>query len=299
MSPHMLATVAAARSIRPTRGAGGKLAPGHIVRRTMPRARYPKTIEADYAAALVGLEHGALRAAIRPLIARLPTLLGKAAAARGDRMDVGEAADLTRLVDRARSDLSTALDTTSVERLARRYGEQTGAYQKAELQRQTRAVLGVDVAMLDPKVPTLIEHHVAENVQLIKSLGAGAANDVAKIASRALTTGATIDDVTSDIEDRFGIVERHARLIARDQIGKLNGQIATARHRELGVTRFTWRDCGDERVRPEHAALNGQSFSYDDPPGEGLPGEPVCCRCGADPVLEDLLGQLDGEDEDT
>ncbi len=75
-----------------------------------------------------------------------------------------------------------------------------------------------------------------------------------------------------ELEDGFGIATRHARLIARDQIGKLNGQVTAARHQELGVKSFIWRTAGDDRVRPEHEELEGESFTYDDPASEGLLG---------------------------
>ena len=36
------------------------------------------------------------------------------------------------------------------------------------------------------------------------------------------------------------------------------------RHQRLGIEKFTWDTSGDERVRDEHRALDGQVFSYDD-----------------------------------
>jgi hypothetical protein len=48
-------------------------------------------------------------------------------------------------------------------------------------------------------------------------------------------------------------------------------------------------------VRPEHVILHGNIFSYAEPPSEGLPGEPIMCRCSANPVFADILAQLDGE----
>ena len=44
-----------------------------------------------------------------------------------------------------------------------------------------------------------------------------------------------------------------------------------------------------DRVRDEHQELEGETFSYDDPPSEGLPGQPVLCRCFAEPVLDEIL----------
>jgi uncharacterized protein with gpF-like domain len=50
-------------------------------------------------------------------------------------------------------------------------------------------------------------------------------------------------------------------------------------------------------VRKHHVALEKQSeetpFPYASPPPEGLPGEPILCRCYAEPVFDDLLAELD------
>jgi SPP1 gp7 family putative phage head morphogenesis protein len=52
---------------------------------------------------------------------------------------------------------------------------------------------------------------------------------------------------------------------------------------------------GDERVRDEHEGLDGEQFDYDDLPSEGLPGEPIQCRCYAEPVLSAILDDTGDE----
>jgi hypothetical protein len=44
----------------------------------------------------------------------------------------------------------------------------------------------------------------------------------------------------------------------------------------------------DERVREEHAALEGQTFAWSSPPAVGHPGEDFQCRCVALPVIDEL-----------
>jgi len=215
-----------------------------------------------------------------------------------DRVDAGEGARARQLVDRARQQFQTAVHPNAIDTLAGKFGKRTSDVQLALFKRQARAALGIDISTLDKGLPTLIGHFAAENVSLIKSLGNKTFDDIEKLATRAVTSGTRHEEMAADMEERFGIAERHARLIARDQIGKLNGQVTRARHKEVGINKFTWRTAGDERVRPEHDDLDGQEFSYDDPPSEGLPGEPVCCRCGEDPVFDDLLGAADDDEDD-
>ena len=256
----------------------------------IPKPQQPKAIEADYAARLVSIVHST-RSAIDSLLRDLPDLIGSARATRGDgiRHDIGENARMRAAFDRARTALHHALDMNSLESVSRRYANATSAFQRAQLGRQIRAAIGIDIVTADPSVPPMIEHFVHENVALIRSLGTKSLSDIETIATRAFTSGTRAESIIGDITDRYGISERHARLIARDQIGKLNGQIAAARQQELGVTSFIWRTVADERVRDEHRDLDGQEFRYDDPPDEGLPGEPILCRCYAEPVFAPII----------
>ncbi len=52
--------------------------------------------------------------------------------------------------------------------------------------------------------------------------------------------------------------------------------------------KYIWRTQGDDKVRPDHAALNGQIFSWDNPPPVGHPGHDYNCRCMAEPYLEGI-----------
>ena len=49
---------------------------------------------------------------------------------------------------------------------------------------------------------------------------------------------------------------------------------------------YIWRTVKDSDVRPAHAAREGQTFSWTNPPEGGHPGEDYNCRCWAEPVAE-------------
>lgn len=115
------------------------------------------------------------------------------------------------------------------------------------------------------------------------------AQGLAAAVQRNVAVGGSTRELAQEIEDRFGFAENHAEFVARDQVGKLNGQLDAQRAQSLGVSRFVWRTSGDERVRDEHVARDGETYAYDDPPDGELPGEPINCRCSAEPVIDDLL----------
>lgn len=227
---------------------------------------------------------------------------------RVDRMDAGETRRAADLLNAARQKIADSINPTRLGQLAARYANQASVQQKAKLERQAQAAIGIKVTTLDRHVPALIDHYVGENVALVKGLGNETIDGIEKLVTRAFTSGTRHEDLASDISDEFDIAETRARVIARDQIGKLNGQITASRHQELGLTRFVWRTVGDERVRDEHDAFEKQSeeepFHYDDPPidedGEAvLPGEPIMCRCSAEPVFDDLLDNIDEDGAET
>ena len=81
-------------------------------------------------------------------------------------------------------------------------------------------------------------------------------------------------------------VEAHASFIARDQIGTLQMELTRERQSQAGITKFVWRTRGDGRVRPEHAARNGKTFTWVDGADGEFPGGPPACRCRAQAVVD-------------
>jgi len=142
-------------------------------------------------------------------------------------------------------------------------------------------------------VPGLIEGFVHENVSLIKRLQGSALDQLETILTRAAASGTRAEAIQQEIEDRFGVTERHARLLARDQIGKLNSRVTEARHTELGITSYQWIHVVNRNPRVEHVARHGKPFRYDTPPADGHPGWAICCHCLQQPIFDDIYAELD------
>jgi SPP1 gp7 family putative phage head morphogenesis protein len=94
------------------------------------------------------------------------------------------------------------------------------------------------------------------------------------------------------IKSEFDVSRSKADLLARDQVLTHAANVRQARMVEIGIREYIWRTSQDERVREEHAALEGQRFSWDNPPDVGHPGEDIQCRCTPDPILPDVFPQL-------
>ena len=155
-----------------------------------------------------------------------------------------------------------------------------------------------------PRVQAVLQDRLSKNIQLIKSIQSEQLNDVQDVLAEHLERGSRVEIIQAALDERFNISERRAELIARDQVGKLNGQLAEERLREVGIRDYIWHtsgggtpEHGDERVRAGHRVLDGTRQSYDDPPvvdpksgRTANPGEDFQCRCSAE---ADVTGYLD------
>lgn len=151
--------------------------------------------------------------------------------------------------------------------------------------------LGLDVKSIErssrEQILAALEQQALEHARLIKNITDELADQIAREFDKAIVSGERATTLSAIVEDRLGVAESRARLIARDQLGKAQSRVAKARQESLVVTRYRWKTSGDERVRQSHQDLDGKIFSWDSPPSEGHLGEAINCRCVALPVFDD------------
>ena len=189
--------------------------------------------------------------------------------------------------------------------LAESVAEDVDRFETGQTARQWSAVKGVDPIFSDRAIEPVIREFTAQNLQLIRDIGPELTGQVEDHLVDAVRKGQRAEDFQEIVQDRLGVAESRAQLIARDQIGSMTGRITEARQQELGVTEYIWRTAGDERVvgnpaglypeptdesmHGDHWARDGVTFKWSDPPPDGHAGRAIQCRCTADPVVEDLL----------
>lgn len=148
----------------------------------------------------------------------------------------------------------------------------------------------------DPRIAMYSQHFVRKNVGLIKSASGEQLVKMRQIVDGAIGQGLSAGALKKQLIERCGVLESRASLIATDQTLKANADLNRFRQEAVGVKRYVWSTSQDERVRHDHAILNGRTFSYDDPPvvdqrtgARENPGRYYRCRCLAIPVTDDLL----------
>ena len=168
-----------------------------------------------------------------------------------------------------------------------------------------KRLLGVDVFKHEPWLRPMAGDWVAQNVGLVRSVAENSLGELEQVIYRMVRGGESIKDIREEIRERFNVSVSRAKLIARDQVNKFNGQLTEERQTRLGIKQYIWRTSEDQRVRgvtkpgtqgPNHVRLNGKVFNWANPPvtnrskGErNHPGGDIQCRCWAEPIMDDVL----------
>lgn len=271
------------------------------LRRRAPRWLYPSGIERDYTNRLIDMLDRFESEIERLLVSRLPSLAIQSEMARADDfLD-----DIKSLMSAL--NVSAASIFGNAETMAYSVATRVMDFSRDQYKKIINATLGVDPISSDDYLRAQLKGFAQQNATLIKSIPQNLLTDVEGIVTRGLTGGATVKDMEQNIKSRFNVSRNRARLIARDQVGKLNGQLTKIRQERVGVTEYIWNTSGDERVRPSHQVLDGKICRWDDDtvyrnPGEtewqprsnlrgvsAEPGEEIQCRCWSEPVMVDLI----------
>lgn len=148
-----------------------------------------------------------------------------------------------------------------------------------------------------------------QNYKLIKSLSETYIGRVNQMVTDGVQSGIRWEELRPDIMNlEKSLTNNRAKLIARDQVGKLNGQLTKHRMEDAGIEEYKWLTANDERVRSTHAPLHNRICRWDDPtvwkedgnwvprPGyvtKSHPGYDIQCRCTAIPVLDEFFDSLE------
>jgi SPP1 gp7 family putative phage head morphogenesis protein len=263
--------------------------------RRMPRQQTPTSIQKSYVIELRGYVAVARAAVEKYLLPQLDEILGSRADAF--RLDAGSKTSKAAMA-RARAAFDAAISQTQLERLARDVGARTADFHDEQLTRQVRAALGVDLGSIaaEPAVAQQLEEFVASNVSLIESVSTRYFDQIETNVDLAVRQGWRHEQLSEALQERVGVAESSADLIARDQVLKFYGECNEVRQSGLGVESYFWRGSLDNRERQLHVDREGKEFRWDNPPDEtpddGHPGYPIQCRCTAEPNFEGLLESL-------
>lgn len=158
---------------------------------------------------------------------------------------------------------------------------------------------GIEINVFDDE--DILEYMSAsayENARLIKSIPEKYLNQVEAITVNNMRAGIRPSAIVSQLVNQFGVESKRARMIARDQTAKINGDIVKKRQQKAGFVYFKWQASRDERTRTRHTEISQADAGYgpgiyrwDDLPksSDGRPihpGSDYQCRCVAIPLFK-------------
>lgn len=271
---------------------------GHQKLQSKAKPIYPQGIEREFQR----VTNGYILLVNRVMKKHLPEIRKAAAAEREKNRRQDDLSDLMKVVDKAFRSMGEELDRETTKYGLREKLEGlanlTRKLSIQEWKREVKETLGLDILddyYLGEFYRQHLQEWIEENVGLIKSIPQDTLSEMQNIVSQGFRTGKTVTSIVKDIQTTYGSKKSSARLIARDQLGKLNSQLTRQQQVDAGVNEYIWSTSGDSRVRDSHQALNGKKFRWDDPPVVTEPGKPVrrChpgedyqCRCVALPVFD-------------
>lgn len=198
---------------------------------------------------------------------------------------------LRQLVDKWTSpafrDIATRLSSQfvrSADRVnAERFGKSMGG-------------VGIDLFGDDPTLIDYIDASIFDNTRLIMSIPEQYLTQVESIVMTNVRAGGRPSAIAKLLQKQFDVTENRAKMIARDQTAKVNGDLNKKRQVASGFNFFQWLTSEDERVRDRHDDISDKMTAYgvgiyrwDNPPISSngtpiIPGQDFQCRCTARPV---------------
>lgn len=180
----------------------------------------------------------------------------------------------------------------TAESIASKMATATEAFNRRNFVKSINQAVGINLSDIIKAegVQVQIEASIVENIDLIKTIPKQYHERIKKAISQGIDQGDNFFSIRKQILEIGESTDKRARLIARDQVAKLNAAVTETRQKKMGITNYFWRTSRDERVRPTHKANADKNFAWSDPPSKtGHPGEDIQCRCTAEPDLSHLL----------
>lgn len=118
--------------------------------------------------------------------------------------------------------------------------------------------------------------------------------ELRKTVEKRALAGERYEGMIQSIKDSYGVSDRKAKFLARQETSLMMTKYKQVRYQEAGVNKYKWKcvvGSALHPVRPMHKALDNTVHTWDNPPvvndkGERKnPGQDYNCRCTAIPIV--------------
>jgi len=161
-----------------------------------------------------------------------------------------------------------------------------GIEEGIDLAKRLSGVTAAEAGILEQRVKA----YFTTRVDKLKNIN----HTMRKQIEKQVAEGDSIDKIADGIREKYNQAYSRAKTIARTETaGTVNGG-SVLYYEDVGINKKEWITAGDERVRPNHEAMQGQvvrtnerfSNGLDFPGGDGPAEEVINCRCTVLPIVE-------------
>lgn len=190
--------------------------------------------------------------------------------------------------------------------------DETMEFSEKEFQRIIEKGIHVNLPVSAPWWDDMKKSWAEDNYTLITSNAKNYVSKINTLTEQAIVNGLSPAKLKEEIKKATeSLSDKHCKLLARDQMGKLNGQITEAQMTEVGLDMYVWSTAYDDRVRDSHAVMEGLLCQWDDAsvcsydngktwvprPADAVdlhPGQDIQCRCVALAFYPELVSEMEG-----
>lgn len=158
--------------------------------------------------------------------------------------------DVTSFFDVFRAKWSSFLFRNKVRTDIQRPLSMVESNTTAQFLKNVNKAVGVDVSgMLKREgIEAVMTSALQENVTLVTSLPDEYLKRIESIVYSGMQQGRYPTAIAKDLQEATGVSWRRAKLIARDQVAKINSAVDSERSQNLGIEFYRWSTSNDRRV---------------------------------------------------
>ena len=204
----------------------------------------------------------------------------------------GWAGDMAAIMKRLVVKWTSPLMIARYTEMAAQFVSTANQNNQRKFKRQAKSI-GVDVFGSSPAIDDYLEAAAFDSANLIKSIPEKYLQQVESIVMGNMRAGGRPSVIQKALMNQLGVEKRRAKMIARDQTAKINGDLTKKRQVDAGFKYFRWQTVKDSRVGDDHEHAQNRMTKYGkgiytlkDGAPEGWPGnaDRPQCRCVAIPV---------------
>lgn len=206
--------------------------------------------------------------------------------------------------DRIQSAIETLLARWASQQFRALADRLAGEFVRSALgfaERSQRRTMGIEIFQNSQQLTDYLRAATIQNARLIQSIPERYIENVSNTVYAGMRAGVRPEFIAKQLQQEFGVTQRRAKFIARDQAAKVNGEIQKQRQIDAGFNYFKWIDSDDSRVRERHRQIANADVGYgtgiyrwDDLPlsDDGSPIQPGLdynCRCSSRGIRDSVV----------